>query len=105
LFAAVGGREDPNCEACSKPSKLVSSNNLAVSIWNKCNNCRTIDGMSGSRQPLKNTEIIAVRNEYVDHGATHLDYEKVLEMEDVVYPLLLKADKAEREKNTANKKK
>lgn len=61
--------------------------------------------MSGSRQPLKNTEIIAVRNEYVDHGATHLDYEKVLAMEEVVYPLLLKADKAERKKNTADKKK
>ena len=50
--------------------------------------------MSGIRLPLKASEAVAVCDAY---GGTRLDFERVMAIEAIVYPILQEQDKAARE--------
>lgn len=49
------------------------------------------------------SEIIAVRDEYLDHGACQLDFEKVIAVEDIAYPLLIEKQNMDREREKPKK--
>ena len=81
---------DPPCEKCEKPSELIQANTLAMRMWRLCSKQRgMVVGMGGSApSPLT---IQAVHHICLVYDSTRSDFEKVLAVEHVLFPVIQKA--------------
>ena len=84
---------DPPCTTCEKPAGLMPANHLPLKIWQVCSSARPIHEMSGSRMPLPPSEIIAVCGA---HDATRQEFDRVMMIEAIVYPMIQEQDKQAR---------
>lgn len=77
--------DDPPCDDCSKPKYLFSENELAVKLWQICSyHSRPVAGMGGV-MPLMISEVKAVCEVY---RANLQDFEKILKIEQAVFPMI-----------------
>lgn len=82
--------EEPPCEECAKPTHLMPENETALRLWSMLSGYDrpVIAGAQGDiRLPLRNADAINLCNTY---NATLEDFEKVMMIEGVAFPLLTK---------------
>lgn len=95
-------KEVAPCFNCEKPKHLNSKNKEALRLWELCSNLsRKHDGMSGQRMTLTVSEIESLCNAY---GKSIDDFEKIILVEQIAYPLLCRQDAINAEMKKAQEK-